>query len=62
MSFLETDNAEIISDQNLILKEVTQFYENLYSHRETADVDLDSELQHLKTLTEEDKELIEGRL
>ena len=38
-SFLETDNADIISDQNLILEEVTKFYENLYSHRETADVD-----------------------
>ena len=62
MSFLEIYNAEIISEQNVILEEVTPFYENIYSHRETADVDLDSELQRLKTLTEEDKELIEGRI
>ena len=62
MSFLETYSAEIISEQNVILDEVTTFNKNLYSHRETADVNLDSELQRLKTLTEEDKELIEGRI
>ena len=39
-SFLKRVNGEIISDQELVLEEVTQCYEDLYRHRETADVDL----------------------
>ena len=28
MRFLEKDNGEILSDQNIVLEEVTQYYED----------------------------------
>lgn len=62
MGLLQNEKGEIISEQENILKEVHDFYKDLYSCRPTEDVDLDKMLPTNKKLNELDKEQCEGPL
>lgn len=60
MGFLENENGDIISEQKNILKEVKNFYQNLYSEKETIDVNLEELVPDIPILTEEHQQIIEG--
>lgn len=58
--FLETDDKGVISDQESILKEVKQFYTDLYAFQDVTDINIPEELPDAVALSNEDSEAIEG--
>ena len=64
MSSLELDDGEMIYDNNDLLEETKRFYENLYSCRQSQieQVNLDTVVDNIPTLNQEDCEMIEGRI
>ena len=63
MPYLETSQGELLTDQNMIKREVNSFYENLYKSRESdiLDVNLNNITQGPK-LTVDEKTSIEGNI
>ena len=60
MCFLEKDDSSIIYDQDEILQETKNFYEDLYSFRDTDDINLDNIIQQPTKLNDNEKASIEG--
>ena len=62
MSFIETRDGKTVFSQKEILDETKAFYENLYSQKETVDVDLGTLLSNAPSLTHEEREITEGQI
>ena len=62
MSFIETRDGQTVFSQKEILEEIKAFYENLYSQKETVDVDLRTLLSNAPSFTHEEREIIEGQI
>ena len=62
VSFLDKGNGEIVSEQENILEEVHNFYNNLYSHKDVQDTDLDYLKTEAVILNEEEKQKLEGEI
>ena len=60
ISFLDKGDGEIITEQETILKEVYSFYKNLYSFKDTNEIDMTPLKKEAVTLTPEDKTGLEG--
>ena len=62
MNCLERENGVVITDQKTILAEVQDFYKNLYSFRDVADIDVSAELFNCNVpiVSIEDRTLTEG--
>ena len=60
MSFIETRDGKTVFSQKEILDETKAFYENLYSQKETVDVDLRTLISDAPSLTHEERETTEG--
>ena len=60
MNFLDKGNGQVITEQELILKEVHDFYSNLYSYKNVADLDLDYLKKDAVMLTQQSKTGLEG--
>ena len=62
VSFLNKDNGVIISEQEDILKEVHNFYKNLYSIKGVEDIDLEYLKKEAILLTDNETEGIKGEI
>ena len=62
VSFLDKGNGEIISEQENILEEVHNFYNNLYSFKNVQDINLDHRKTGAVTLNEEENQKLEGEI
>lgn len=57
---METGDGNTISDQKGILQKVKRFYENLYCHKDVADIDLNQLLPDAPILSNDDCDSLEG--
>ena len=62
MCFLRRENGDTIFDQNDIIKETKEFYENLYKKRTTQNVNLNNLVSNPITLNNNEKESLEGEI
>ena len=62
MSYIETRDGQTAFSQKEMLDETKAFYENLYSQKETVDVDLRTLLSNAPSLTHEEREFNEGQI
>ena len=60
MSFIETDNHDILFEQEDLIRETKSFYQSLYSKKETDNVDLETIIQEPIKLDNQEKESLEG--
>ena len=60
MSFIETDNNDILFEQEDLIRETKQFYQSLYSKKETDNVDLDTIIVQPTKLDDVEKQSLEG--
>ena len=60
MPITETRNGQTVFSQKELLDKTKAFYENLYSQKETVDVDLGTLLSNAPSLTHEERETTEG--
>ena len=60
MSYIETRDGQTAFSQKEMLDETKAFYENLYSQKETVDVDLRTLISDAPSLTHEERETTEG--
>ena len=60
MCFLEKEDGSIVYDQDEMLEETMNFYKNLYSCRETENMNFDDLMQGSTKLNENEKASIEG--
>ena len=62
MSFIETRDGQTVFSQKEMLDKTKASYENLYSQKETVDVDLRTLLSNAPSLTHEEREMIKGQI
>ena len=62
MSYIETRDGQTAFSQKEMLDETKASYENLYSQKETVDVDLRTLLSNAPSLTHEEREFNEGQI
>ena len=62
MNYLEKNDGELIFDNNGILNETKEFYEKLYSLRNTVNVSLDDTINDQAKLNDLERESIEGEI
>ena len=62
MPYIETRDGQTAFSQKEMLDETKAFYENLYSQKETVDVDLRTLLSNAPSLTHEEREFNEGQI
>ena len=62
MSYIETRDGQTAFCQKEMLDETKASYENLYSQKETVDVDLRTLLSNAPSLTHEEREFNEGQI
>ena len=60
ISFLERGDGQVITEQENILAEVHDFYKNLYSHKDTKDIDLQKYKEEAACLTPHETVILEG--
>ena len=60
ISFLERSDGQAITEQENILAEVHDFYKNLYSHKDTKDIDLQKYKEEAVCLTPHETVSLEG--
>lgn len=62
LSFLERDDGTVLTNQKTILTEVQNFYQQLYRHRDVADVDLHNVLGDAPVLSDDETESLGGKI
>jgi exonuclease III len=62
MCFLQKDDGNILSEQTDILKEVKNFYQDLYNIRQVKEIDLHQKLTDAPNLTDNERNSIEGMI
>ena len=60
MHFLQRPNGETVSNQTDIIKEVQDFYSNLYKKKDVKDIDLQTVIKEAFKLNETDRKELEG--
>ena len=62
MSCLEREDGQVIYEQEDILKEVSKFYQTLYTKQKVIEVDIENIIFDIQTLNDTESNELEGRL